>query len=313
MSSKKPKPFLIVLDVGHGNAAILHDEGGTVVFDTGEGAHVGHYLDQIGVRKIQAIFLTHADKDHIGGAATLLLNTRLQIGEVLVNSDASKNTHIFRQLCLALADANERFGTKIDRRLVSSIKLKRKGANIEVLHPPDAAALSGVGGKTTSGKRLTSNSMSAAIRVSHNSKSSILLGGDIECDCLDSWKVRKIQPAASALIFPHHGGMPGTTNESEAGLFAFELTKIVGPEFVIFSNHRTKHGNPRDEVITGILKAQPKTRLACTQLPERFHKQVSKTDTWSLHKTADSIGIAEGSICLAFEPSGLRLSFRGLP
>jgi len=313
MPSKKQNPFLVVLDVGHGSAAVLHDEGGTVVFDTGsKGAHIERYLCRTSFQQIQAMLLSHADEDHIGGAVTLLLDPNFQIDEVLVNSDP-KDTSVFLQLRYALEEANRRSGTKIDRRLATSTKLVRKGTTIEVLHPPDSLALSGAGAKPKSGKKHTSNSVSAAIRISYGSKCSILLGGDIEYDCLDGWKTRKLQPTAAALIFPHHGGLPGTNDESEIKLFAYELTKIVGPEFVIFSIHRTKNDNPCDEVLSAVLKAAPKVRFACTQLPERLKQHVGKNAAWSLHESSGSKGIAEGSICFAFEPTGLRFSFAELP
>ena len=314
MPSKKQNPFLVVLDVGHGSAAVLHDDGGTVVFDTGsKGAHIERYLRRTSFHKIQALLLSHADEDHIGGAVTLLLDAHFHIEEVLLNTDASKDSSVFEQLRYALAEANQRSGTKIDRRLATSTKLPRKGISIEVLHPPDFLALSGAGSKPKSGKNHTSNSVSAAVRISDGSKCSILLGGDIEYDCLDGWKAHKVQPTAAALIFPHHGGLPGTDDESEVKLFAYELAKIVSPEFVVFSIHRTKHENPRDEVLSAILKATPRIRFACTQLPERLHKQVGKSPAWSLHISPDGNGIIEGSICLVFAPSGLQFSFGEKP
>jgi competence protein ComEC len=314
MPSKKPNPYLVVLDVGHGSAAVLHDDGGTVVFDTGSsGANIKRHLTQAGVKKIEAMLLSHADKDHVGGAVTLLLDAHFHIEEVLLNTDASKDSSVFEQLRYALAEANQRSGTKIDRRLVTSTKLPRKGISIEVLHPPDFLALTGAGSKPKSGKINTSNSVSAAVRISDGSKCSVLLGGDIEYDCLDGWKTRKVQPIASALIFPHHGGLPGTADESEVKLFAYELAKNVDPDFVVFSIHRTKHENPRDEVLSAVLKAVPKVRFACTQLPERLKKHVGKNAAWSLHIAPGSKGIAEGSICFAFEPTGLRFSFAELP
>jgi beta-lactamase superfamily II metal-dependent hydrolase len=313
MPSKKPNPYLVVLDVGHGNAAVLHDAGGTVVFDTGKGAHVGRHLRQVGVRRVQAMLLSHADEDHIGGAVSLLLDTYFKIEEVLLNADASKNSDVFKQLRYALAEANVRNRTRIDRRLATSTNIQRKGLRIEVLHPPDSLALSGAGSAPKTGKKHTSNSLSAAIRILGSSKCSILLGGDIEYDCLDGWKARQVQPKASVLIFPHHGGLPGTTDKSEIELFAFELAKMVSPEFVVFSNHRTKHGNPRDEVLSAILKAAPAIRFACTQLPERFLKQVSTNTTWSLHKSSGGKVTAEGTICFEFKRAGLRFSFGELP
>ncbi len=312
-SSRKPEPCLFVLDVGHGNAAVLHDEGGTVVFDTGRGAHVARHLAEMKVKCIQAMLLSHADADHIGGAVTLLMNQALKIDEVMLNADASKGSAVFEQLCLALVEANERAGTRIDGRLATSTRLKRKGASIEILHPPDAAVLSGVGGRSKSGQRHTSNSLSAAIRVSHSVASSVLLAGDIEFDCLDGWKERAVSPTASVLIFPHHGGLPGTIDEKEAALFGFELTRMVAPEVVIFSNHRTKFDNPREVVLAGISKVNPHTRFACTQLPERLHQLVETDECWSLHKPAGRRGVIEGSICLEFHKAGVRVYFGEAP
>jgi beta-lactamase superfamily II metal-dependent hydrolase len=313
MSSRKPKQYLVVLDVGHGSAAVLHDQGGTVVFDTGKGAHVGRHLQNVGVRCVQAMLLSHADADHIGGAVTLLLDTTLRIEEVLLNSDASKNSIVFEQLRYALAEANLKRKTQIDRRLTTSTQIERDGARIEVLHPPDAIALSGVGGKSKSGKQHNSNSMSAAIRVSCGPKSSVMLAGDIEFDCLDEWKTRKVQPSACVLVFPHHGGMPGTSNKAEAALFGFEITRMVSPEIVIFSNHRTKFNNPLDEVVAAISKAADGIRFACTQLPDRLHRNAETNDLWSLHKPTGHKGILQGSICLEFLETSVRICFGESP
>lgn len=304
---------MVILDVGHGSAAVLHDEGGTVVFDTGKGAHVGRHLHSAGVRRVQAMLLSHADADHIGGAVTLLLDTTLCIEEVLLNSDSSKDSIIFEQLRYALAEANLHRKTRIDRRLTTSTQIERDGARIEVLHPPDAIALLGVGGKAKSGKRHNSNSMSAAIRVSCGPKSSVMLAGDIEFDCLDEWKTRKVQSSACVLVFPHHGGMPGTRDKAEAALFGFEIARMVSPEVVIFSNHRTKDENPQDEIISAISKAAAGIRFACTQLPDRLHHLAGTSALWSLHKPTGSKGAIEGSICLQFQKAGIRVCFGEAP
>lgn len=312
MSLKKQKAYLVVLDVGHGSSAVLHDEGGTVVFDTGRGAHVARHLDSVGVERVQAMFLSHADADHIGGAMTLLLDKRLHIREVFLNPDSSKDSAVFEQLGYALMEAKQRSGTRISLQLTTSTQISRKGSNIEILHPPDLKALSGVGGKSASGKRNSSNSMSAAIRVSRDAKSSVLLCADVEFDCLDEWKTRQVKPTACVLVFPHHGGLPDTSNKAEAALFGFQLTQMVSPEFVIFSNHRSKFGNPQNEVLAAISKAAGKIRFACTQLPERLHQYAQTNELWSLHKSTEC-KVIEGSICLEFQKDRVRFCFGEAP
>jgi competence protein ComEC len=310
MSSKKPRPCLVVLDVGHGSAAVLHDEGGTLVVDAGPpGAHVGRHLQAYGVRRVEMMILSHADADHIGGAITLLLDASVRIGEVLLNSDASKESAVFQQLCVALVEANRRAKTRINGRLTTSTRLERKGAQVEVLHPPDAWALAGAGGKSPTGERLTSNSLSAAVRISRIPQCSVLLGADIEFNCLDEWKAGGLQPRANVLVFPHHGGLPGGGDLSDAALFAHQLVQAVKPELVLFSNHRTKFGHPLVEVLTGVLKANPKVQLACTQLPERVHAHVATEACWSLHKASNGSCIVQGSLRLDFMKDSVRCCF----
>lgn len=300
MSSKKQNPYLVVLDVGHGSAAVLHDEGGTVVFDTGKHAHVMWHLEAVGVKRVQAMLLSHADADHIGGATTLLMNKSLRVGEVLLNPDPSKNSAVFEQLGYALAEASLHRGTQITPALTTGTKIKRRGASIEILHPTEVKALAGVGGKSALGKRHTSNSMSVAVRVSRSAQASVLLAADIEFDCLDEWKKQRVQPTASVLVFPHHGGLPATNDKTEVGLFGFEITRMVGPQVVVFSNHRKQFGNPRDEVLSGIAKANPKIRFACTQLPDRIHARVAGDNCWTMHRVAKGKGFAEGSLVIEF-------------
>jgi len=300
---------LVVLDVGHGSAAVLRDEGGVVVFDTGRGANIDRHLKSIGVRKVEALFLSHADLDHIGGAITLLLNKKIRVGSVFLNPDATKNTDVFLQLRYALCEAMERKDTTIEPSLTTSTNISRKGASIEVLYPPATVALGGVGGRSLRGNRLTSNSLSAAIRVSGALDSAVLLGGDIEFACLDEWKRTGVSPASRVLVFPHHGGLPGKVDETETALFAHELAKLVMPEFVVFSIHRSKFGLPRDEILTALRNASKKVRFACTQLPERLIASLRKDAAWSLHVPKKGTAHLEGTVEIEFRNGGLRLRF----
>jgi len=313
MSSTNPKPSLTILDVGHGSAAVLRDEGGVVIFDAGRGPQVLRHLKKLALADVQALLLSHADADHIGGAATLLLDTGIRVSRVFLNPDPTKRspgsnklTGVFQQLIYAIIEAEKRTGTVLETSLTTNTKLPRNGASVEILFPPATTAASGVGGADLSGNSLTSNSMSAAIRVCFSPAATVLLGGDIEFACLDEWRTRG-GPRAHTLVFPHHGGLPGDASPKEAALFAHQLASIVQPEIVVFSIHRTRFGLPHDEVVRAVLNAVANVHFLCTQLPARFVSAVAQQSEWSLHRTNSAPGYADGDIQLQFDQGALNL------
>lgn len=67
-------PKLSILDVGHGNCAVLLSDELVCVFDAGSRSILNEYLEANGVREIEALLISHADADHIAGAIGLLAN-----------------------------------------------------------------------------------------------------------------------------------------------------------------------------------------------------------------------------------------------
>jgi competence protein ComEC len=256
------------------------------------------------------MLLSHADIDHIGGAVTLLLNPNIKIGRVMLNPDPTKDTVAFNQLRYALCEAKKRSGTIVDPGLHTGTNLVRKGAIIEILYPSPTVALAGVGGLDPNGKRYTSNSLCAAIRVSNGASASVLLGGDVEFSCIDEWKSAGTTPSAGVLVFPHHGGLPGGADESKAALFAREITKIVAPNVVVFSIHRTLYSNPRAKILTAVARASKKVQFVCTQLPDRLHARVRKNGAWRLHRHPSGKGVIDGSMELKLLRKGNKIKFK---
>jgi beta-lactamase superfamily II metal-dependent hydrolase len=308
MCLKNLKPTLTVLDVGHGNAAVLRDHDNILVVDTGSGPHVLRYLRQFGANVINALLLSHADYDHIGGAITLLLDEDININQVHLNPDSSKETAVFKQLRYALCEAEIKHKTDVIPSLTSGTKITGFEAKIEVLFPSATEALSGIGGSNLSGIRQTSNSLSAAIKISNGNKASVLLGGDIEFGCLKDWDKRGVIPSSNILVFPHHGGLTGG-NKDDAEIFAYSLSKMVMPEIVIFSVHRTQYDLPRKEILDALLNSSNCIKFICTQLPDRFHDEVNRNPAWMSHWEEDEKRVQEGSIEITLAVEGYNLTF----
>src|SRR5882724_1692654 len=105
-----PRHSLTILDVGHGNCAVIIDPDGTAIIDAGPGTALLEYLRERGVTNIHAILLSHTDADHIKGLIGLLASTDFKIHRIRVNSDALKTSVLWDDLLYEL-DKQQRRGT----------------------------------------------------------------------------------------------------------------------------------------------------------------------------------------------------------
>lgn len=259
---------LTILDVGHGNCAVATDNDGVVIFDAATGNTLVEFLEERGLTEIEAVLISHADADHIGGVLPLLLHSSIYVRRIYLNPDVSKTTAIWQDFRHALADARKRKGTEVQTQLTttSSKELTRGEVGIEILAPTPEIAASGSGGQDLKGRPLTPNSMSVAVRIMTGDLPQVLFLGDLDEVGLENLLVESPRPKARVLVFPHHGGLPGRT---DAFQFARRLCELVEPEMVIFSIGRGKHGTPHPEIVRGVLSASPQAHIACTQLSER--------------------------------------------
>ena len=98
-AARRPTAQAVFLDVDQGDALVLDDTlGRHVVFDAGlDGAGVlRDYLRSRGIHYIDAVVVTHPDRDHYGGL--LELDSRVSIGRLLVSTRVSQDTAYERLL-----------------------------------------------------------------------------------------------------------------------------------------------------------------------------------------------------------------------
>ncbi len=258
-------PRLAILDVGHGNCAVLHDSNGTLVFDAGLGSTLNEYLRQNQIREIDALLISHSDADHLGGAINLLLSREFRINEVYLNADSSNAGSTFAIFRSALRDARENRGTRIVTQLTTtqSGSFQAGATVVEIIAPTPETVLGGPGARDLAGKKISTNSMSVVVRLIVDNIPMALLPGDVDVDGLANLVRDHPSLPARILLFPHHGGRPG---RGDPARFAHNLCSLVHPEVVIFSIGRGKHNTPNPAIVDAVHTYCAKAYVACTQL-----------------------------------------------
>jgi len=268
---------LYVLDVGHGNCAVLVDTRGVVVIDTGRGDGLRQFLNQHSIHAVSLVLLSHADIDHIGGLVHLVASREIQIDRVVVNSDALKDTEAWEDLRYELASSQDMgelsFEIGLSRR--DTDEYDQGEVHIEIIGPTGYLAGAGPGGRDRLGRPITSNSVSALIRLSRKGRAIALFTGDLDEIGLDDLVSRGIDMKAPVLVFPHHGGGVGGGDNTA---FGTSIARAVSPTRVIFSIGRGAYGTPRPEIVAAVRNASPTVWVACTQLSEHCARMLSSRD-----------------------------------
>ena len=143
---------------------------------------IAPYLRARGIRRLDAVVVTHPDSDHVGGLASVLAS--FDVGAVLENGD-EKPTAAFAQYHAIVARGDRVLGFP--------------DVNIEVVHPGHDAALHG-------------NDRSLIVRVRHGA-TTFLFTGDADEAGLASLLTREPHLRADVLKVPHHGSALGPLTE----------------------------------------------------------------------------------------------------
>jgi beta-lactamase superfamily II metal-dependent hydrolase len=290
---------MTILDVGHGNCCVISsmDSENVVVIDTGPGVGVLEYLLREGIGRVNSVVLSHADADHISGLISLLNSGVFQIDEVIANSDALKRSEKWSDLAWTL-DRLKRAGAlrSVDGLQEGDVVATQiVGVRIHALAPRVGLVLTGPGARDPKGRLISSNSASAVLLVEFGDRRVALLTGDLDQLGFEYLIESGQDLRADILVFPHHGGLSGTSIAATAAL-AEELTRAVMPRDIVFSMDRRKFGNPRGEVVAAVMRGAPDARIACTELAEACAAELSDEEPVHLLPLFAS-GFARRSCC----------------
>ena len=284
---------LAVLDVGHGSSAVLFSVDDVAVFDTGPGSGLLRFLKEQNVKRIKTVFVSHADRDHIGGLVGLLAANTVTVERVVLNTDSSQRSEAWDDLTHEL-DAQHRAGkTRFDTTIREGDSEAFGTVTATAAGPSTYLTARGPGSTDRSGRRITSNSISVVIRLAVGANPIALLTGDLDMVGLDNLLGVGGAIDAPVLVFPHHGG--GTGSGTVDG-FVAKLVKYARPRVVLFSIGRKNRGTPDPQIVRYLRQAAPAARIVCTQLSQHCAK-ARPTFTPTHLSTAFARGRSDRACC----------------
>lgn len=270
-----------VLDVGQGNATLIEGSSGSVLVDAGPGkVTVLQFLESHGVKRLEAVFISHADKDHLGGLMSILAKAStdpsFKIGHIYVNPD-QRDTDVWNDVTTALDDMERRklinFSPQVGPDAPKPMDLG--DCAVAVLGPSRYMRLRAVDGKHRAGRKQTANSMSAVIHVSFGGAGWLLLPGDVDQLGLSDALERDAWRPAPVLVFPHHGGKAGT--EAQTRQLAADIVAASAPHSVVFSGRGLTAKFPSAIVVDTLLSLPEVPTLLCVGQSPVLAERMART------------------------------------
>lgn len=224
------------LDVGQGDGICLQNENGNVyLIDGGSSSKskVGTYqilpfLKQQGIRRVQAVFVSHSDSDHISGILELLEQQRGGVKLEKIVLSKVKGQVLWEEYGELLTLCREN-GTAV-YTIKKGEQLRDDKLTLTCLHPaPDFMG--------------DSNASSQVLRVDYKNFSA-LLTGDVEGEgalCLQQVLIEQEIAPVTVLKAAHHGSRNSTSQT-----FLAQTQPMLT---VISCGKNNRYGHPHEEVI----------------------------------------------------------------
>lgn len=211
-----------ILKIGKADAIILKTKNHTALIDCGEsddGAEVVKYLSKSGTDRIDYLFITHFDKDHVGGAAEILGS--FEIGEI-ITPDYEGSANEYHAYVNALNE-NNFTATALTENMTFSLD----DVTFNVYPPLKSSYDEG------------DNDFSLVISVTHGDNT-FLFTGDAEKDRLAEL-ASQLDLEHTFLKMPHHGNYNKGTKT---------FVQSVRPKYTVIT---CSDKNPPDEETISVL------------------------------------------------------------
>ena len=205
-------PTITFLDVGQGDAILIRDGTQTILVDGGPDARIIELLANRGVRRLDAVILTHAHPDHCGGLISVV--DQFEVGRLLVTP------HRFRGDC--------------------ATGLLALRPNVHLIRDGDRIATNITAHLPGRFRQSPENNASVVLHVTAGGRT-ILLTGDIEAEAEITLALDGRALKADVLKVAHHGSRSSTTDR---------FLDAVQPRVAVIScGRRNLFGHPHQEVL----------------------------------------------------------------
>ena len=213
-----------VLKAGQADAIILKTQNHCAIIDCGEeddGDEVLEHLSENGIEKVDYLFITHFDKDHVGGAAEVLENVFV---DNIITPDYEGTNGEYKKFIQAV---NEKNYTPI--KLTTEMSFALDDVEFNVYPPLKSAYKEG------------DNDFSLAISAVHG-ENSFLFAGDAQ-EVRLSEILAQTNTEYDFLKVPHHGRIEKNSNT---------FFDRINPKYAVIT---CSDKNPADEKVLGLLSA----------------------------------------------------------
>ena len=217
------------LKVGKADAIVLMCQDETMIIDCGEeddGKEVLAYLKSRGIRKVDVLMITHFDKDHVGGADTLVEG--IQVDRVLLPAYTGSGTE-YTDFMEALGKAGIN-----PENVTENLNLTLGSASI-LVEPPASYGI-------PANVEEYDNDFSLITTIEFDGKR-LIFTGDSEKKRIREWLENGAAAECDVLKIPHHG----VYNKALA-----DLLSATKPSHTVICDSKK---NPADEKTLGLIKS----------------------------------------------------------
>ncbi|MDI6880260.1 MAG: ComEC/Rec2 family competence protein [Desulfitobacteriaceae bacterium] len=229
-TSKQPDLRITFLDVGQGDSIFIQTpHGKTLLIDAGDntaGPKVTAYLQDQGIKRLDAVVWTHPHADHIGGAD--MVTQAFSIGQVYMPK-VSANTEAYRDLLKSMQGKHlKALEAKAGLTLDLDPEVKAQFLAPSATHYEDT------------------NDYSAVLRLTYG-ENSFLFTGDAQTTSEQEMLAGGYILKADVLKVGHHGSHSSTSSTF--------LAKVQPGYAVISVGQGNDYGHPHKETLAALAKA----------------------------------------------------------